>query len=181
MDGIQTFTIDHIMPATPPSLPPIPQPDRNILTWAKRLADWLKRSRPVAGSGLKGQQTSGGYILSAVPSDNKINMDYQIHLAGTSVITVPYSAILELFSAGTDVSWNAQFSVSGGSITGTSTPVGVTGTALYDGDASVPTAQTFCRIPVIRESKYVSTGGSYRENIYCVGTHGPIVELIKIG
>lgn len=100
-----------------------------------------------------------------------------------------------------DTNWSLEFSVTDGVIDDyaasgapsvMTNPIGTNamddgastaGTELYDGDAgaTTPVAQTYYRIPIIRGTVTVSGGGAYRENIKCVGSRGPIVELIKIG
>lgn len=66
----------------------------------------------------------------------------------------------------------------------TATPL-PSGAELFNGDAANATAnlvdQTYYRIPMIRDGITISQGGVYRENIRCVGSRGPIVELIRIG
>lgn len=81
--------------------------------------------------------------------------------------------------------WSLQFAVSRSALVafGTTAPVGTYDTDLFDGDASaVPVeAQTFYRIPMRRGGTWICRGGVYRENIFCAGGKGPIVELLRIG
>ena len=59
---------------------------------------------------------------------------------------------------------------------------------LHDGDASNldgsgdpdPIAQTYYRIPIIRNGRTISHGGVFRENIRCDGERGLTVELLQI-
>lgn len=86
-----------------------------------------------------------------------------------------------------DDDWSLEFGVTNGFLDDftTSPPVGDSGTDLYDGDISVPTSQSFYRIPVIRtidgEKLEFNVSGIYRENRFCAGSKGGMTELIKIG
>lgn len=81
--------------------------------------------------------------------------------------------------------WSIELVVSGSTFTGVweGTAVlddGSTAAHLWDGNAAADPveAQTFYRLNIIRGGKRVCGGGSYRENIFCAGSYGPIVELI---
>lgn len=97
--------------------------------------------------------------------------------------------ILEDYDASEDDDWSIEFAVASSKLVAFSTtaPTFVSDTALYDGDVSADPveAQTFYRIPVVRTiggEKYTwNVTGIYRENIFCAGSKGAIVELIRIG
>jgi hypothetical protein len=92
-----------------------------------------------------------------------------------------------------DDDWSLEFGVTSGKLDDftTTAPAGVTDTELYDGDASADPveSQTYYRLPVIRtveidgddEITQWPISGIYRENIFCAGSKGAIVELIRIG
>ena len=84
--------------------------------------------------------------------------------------------------------WSVEFVVSNSVITGLADPMGVPtmdvgGEELYDGDASADPVETqdYYRLAIVRGGKVVCQGGVYRENIFCAGSRGPIVELVRIG
>jgi len=86
-----------------------------------------------------------------------------------------------------DDDWSLKFSVTSSTLDAFSgsNPVGTNDDELFDGNAATTTAQTFYSIPVVRaigSEKYsFNIAGVYRENIFCAGSKGAIVELIKIG
>lgn len=116
-----------------------------------------------------------------------INDSYFYFADGTELFIARSTALAD-YDSTTDTSWSIVFPVSGGAIDTAGTITYDSTTTLYDGDASTSTAQTFYRLPVIRgvdfgdglEPQTLSSGGVYRENIFCDVTKGPIVELIKI-
>lgn len=93
----------------------------------------------------------------------------------------------------TDANWSLNFAVTTGALVAFSTtaPYGTSAMPLgeerFDGDASADPVedQTYYRIPVVRTIDTVKytydIAGIYRENIFCAGSKGAIVELIKIG
>jgi len=108
---------------------------------------------------------------------------YIIYFAddSTTPLVTDMDDILTGYNPATMTDWSLQLTVASGVITTFASPKGNVNTDLYNGDASTSTAQTFCRVPIIRDGLPVSMAGSYRENIVCKGSKGPIVELIKIG
>jgi len=107
-------------------------------------------------------------------------LGYTIYYADETWLTIPLATAMAGYVEGTDTTWSLEFEVTGGVLTGIYTTED-TGTDLFDGNAATSTAQSFYRIPIVRESTAVSLGGTYRENTKCAGAKGPIVELIKVG
>ena len=66
---------------------------------------------------------------------------------------------------------------------GTSTVNESSGTELLhnaNAGADPVVAQSYYRLPIIRDGKRISFGGAYRENLIIVGSKGPVAELIRI-
>ncbi len=103
------------------------------------------------------------------------------------------SAPLDGYDPDNDDNWSLSFAVSSSALVAFSTtaPSGTSampaGKERFDGDSSADPVedQTYYRIPVVRtigSDKFTfDITGIYRENIVCVGSRGPSVELVKIG
>lgn len=104
----------------------------------------------------------------------------------------PAADILVGYNASTDDNWSLSFAVSNSQLVAFSTtaPVGTsampTGEERFDGNAlaNPVEAQTYYRIPVVRTISSVKYAfditGIYQEDIFCAGSRGGIVHLIKI-
>jgi hypothetical protein len=123
---------------------------------------------------------------------------FLIYLADGSSYQFDAGYALYGYDPDTDDDWCLEFDVSSMaldsmSVTGpdsngdytATNPTGAatdaTGANRFDGDASSSTAQTYVRIPIVADGEIVCLGGTFRENIFCAGSKGGIVELIKIG
>ena len=141
---------------------------------------------PVAGAGpmdeipewLPGGGGGGGGVT-----------DFRIYRRDMTLIEFTYAEIIANYDPATDTNWSAQFTVTGSALnagvpTGTATLETVaSGKELFDGDASADPVeyQYYYRLPIIRGGKVVCQGGVYRENIFCAGSRGSIVELLGKG
>ena len=91
--------------------------------------------------------------------------------------------ILSGYNPATMSDWSLQFTVLNGEVTGFASPKGNVNTQIHNADAgaTTPVAQTYYRIPIIRGGLPVSMAGAYRENTYCSGSKGPVIEFVKRG
>ena len=140
------------------------------------------------------QKTGNRWIIGIEPSsgDGGGVTQFRIYTTG-GIISFTYADATEDYdpspapgAAHTD--WSVEFVVSGSAITGLADPMGVPtmdvgGEELYDGDASADPVETqdYYRLAIVRGGKVVCQGGVYRENIFCDGSRGRIVELVRIG
>ena len=133
------------------------------------------------------QKTGNRWIIGIEPSSGVT--DFRIYRKDMTLIEFTYAEIIANYDPATDTNWSAQFTVASyglhaGVPTGTATLETVaSGKELFDGDASADTVefQGYYRLPIVRGGKVVCQGGVYRENIFCAGSRGPIVELVRIG
>ena len=101
----------------------------------------------------------------------------------------PIESVLEGYDPEENDNWSLEFKTDSFYLSdlNENPPFGTTSTERYDGDySSAPfELQTFYRIPVVRtigEEKYLfNISGIYREDLFCAGSKGSIMELIKIG
>jgi len=135
------------------------------------------------------QKTGNRWIIGIEPSSASSGVtDFRIYRKDMTLIEFTYAEIIANYDPATDTNWSVEFVVSNSLITGLADPMGVPtmdvgGEELYDGDASADPVETqdYYRLPIVRGEKVVCQGGVYRENIFCAGSRGPIVELVRIG
>ena len=117
-----------------------------------------------------------------------------IYLADGTRFEVTNAQAMTGYDSTTHNDWSLEFDVSSSALadyaeSGTpavmTNPLGVSTVnesgsteGLWDVDGSG--YQNLYRIPIIRDGKRVCYGGAFRENIYCAGSDGPIVELVRI-
>lgn len=117
------------------------------------------------------------------PTNGRPADGYYIVLSGDSTGTyISYTDAFDGYDPSTDTDYSLEFGVTSSALDAldSTNPTGTTSTQFYDGDAATSTAQTYYRIPLVRSGKKVSSGGTFRENTFCAGSKGPIVELLKI-
>lgn len=123
-----------------------------------------------------------------------------IYLADGTRFEVTNAQAMTGYDSTTHNDWSLEFDVSSSALadyaeSGTpavmTNPLGVSTVnepvageeLLHDADASAspsPVAQSYYRLPIIRDGKRVCYGGAFRENTYCSGSKGPVVELLRI-
>ena len=127
-------------------------------------------------------------------------LPFLIYLSDGTRFEVTQAQAISGFDPTTHNDWSLEFDVSSSALadyaeSGTpavmTNPLGVSTVnepvageeLLHDADASAspsPVAQSYYRLPIIRDGKRVCYGGAFRENTYCSGSKGPVVELLRI-
>lgn len=140
-----------------------------------------------AFDGANGPEIQQG--LESEPSSGKGNPGLLIYRADGTQEFVPQEDILDSYND--DDNWSLSFGVTNTKLDAFSAtaPSGTSsmpsGEERFDGNADPVVDQTYYRIPVIRtidSIKYsFNITGIYQEDIFCSGSKGPIVHLIKIG
>jgi hypothetical protein len=171
--------------------------------------NWAKKTQAIPGANILSTQTQSGRVFNAKPGVGggaTSPTGYRIYQSNGNIMNITLEAALVGYAPEDPEdpfpeNWSLEFSVSSSKLNNFSStgdppvitnPVGTSamddgdetpGTELYDGDASADPVeeQTYYRIPIIRAGKKLSQGGVYRENIFCAGSRGPIVELVRIG
>jgi len=102
-----------------------------------------------------------------------------IYFADGSSEFISSASVLSGFDSESQSNWSLSFNVSSSQLVASSAS-GTSETDRFDSDP-----QTYYRIPVARtisgDLVVFDISGIYRENIFCAGEEGPIVELLKIG
>lgn len=109
---------------------------------------------------------------------------YFIWAEGATPIFIEEATVLEGYNPSepdNHTDWSIKFLVNGDKFDTSTPPTYDDEFTNFDGDASTSTAQTFFRLPIIRDSNRLSLGGVYKESTFCEGNKGPIVEFIKVG
>lgn len=74
-------------------LPPTPRSGFQAIAWAKRLTEWVRSTRPVAGPGIRLRQSPSGTIISAVPGKGgrgtPVVLPFQISATSDSIRAEP--------------------------------------------------------------------------------------------
>ena len=123
---------------------------------------------------------------------------FEIYLAHGTRFHVTNTQAMTSYDSATHNDWSLEFDVTtsslddyaeGGSPVAMTNPIGTStvnessGTELLhnaDAGADPVVAQSYYRLPIIRDGKRISFGGAYRENFIVAGSKGPVVELIRI-
>ena len=121
---------------------------------------------------------------------------FEIYLAVGTRFHVTNTQAMTSYDPATHNDWSLEFDVTTSSLDdyaettgvmsnpiGTSTVNESSGTELLhnaDAGADPVVAQSYYRLPIIRDGKRISFGGAYRENLIIVGSKGPVAELIRI-
>ena len=140
----------------PTSHPPAPVDGTAILGWAQRITNWMRGSRAVAGQGLIGRQTSGGYILSVAGPQ-------EFH---------PFQIVVRPVLDSGDVPIEFQASVHYGTIQGTDDGI-YTGVPLYEGSGG-----SLMTTPPAVEYDLGTTNQTNR--LYAVVTVNPAGEITDV-
>jgi hypothetical protein len=153
------------------------------------------------GRGIRLEKTVGRVKISTLgdQAGSGQSLDgYEIYLAVGTRFHVTNTQAMTDYDPETDNDWSLEFDVTTSSLDDyaetsgvMSNPLGVStvnepvaGTELlHDANAGADpvVAQSYYRLPIIRDGKRISFGGAYRENIMCAGSKGPVVELVRIG
>ena len=123
---------------------------------------------------------------------------FEIYLAHGTRFHVTNTQAMTGYVPATHNDWSLEFDVTssslddyaeGGSPVAMTNPIGTStvnessGTELLhnaNAGADPVVAQSYYRLPIIRDGKRISFGGAYRENLIIVGSKGPVAELIRI-
>lgn len=126
---------------------------------------------------------------------------FTIYTRKHAMFHVTYQQAIENYDPEVHLNWSLEFAVNetdfqldnfegSGDPVSISNPIGTQDVNivsnieyLHDADASTDpaTRQTYYRIPMLRDEKWVSKGGVYRENLVCAGEKGISIELLRIG
>ena len=188
--------------------PPAPRSGNLVLSYLGELRRWIMRNNTIAGAGLTSIQTESGRVLSVKrPGDKEMGKKpFRIYQSNGNIMNIPMSDAMTGYAPDPEtpstLNWSLEFSVTNSALDDftdngadppvMTNPIGTSAmddgesppgenTELYDGDAEpeTPVAQTYTRIAIVRGGEWVCTGGVFRENTFCAGSRGPIVELAR--